>query len=90
MSDVNKLPALFYKTQQDPSGTNVLRLDMCRSTISLSKITHQMWPDHPFSQRNKITKRAVGLKVSGEGKGGLNKIEKGGGRRGGRQYRGSS
>ena len=49
-----------------------------------------MWPDHPFSQRNKITKRAVGLKVSGEGKGGLNKIEKGGGRRGGRQYRGSS
>ena len=38
----------------------VPRLDMCRSTISLSKIVHQMWHDHPFSQRNKTTERAVG------------------------------
>ena len=29
------------------------------SIISLSKIAHQMWRDHPYSQRNKATKRAV-------------------------------
>ena len=28
--------------------------------LSLSKIAHQMWCDHPFSQRNKTTKRTVG------------------------------
>ena len=33
---------------------------MCSSKISLSKITHQMWHNHPFSQRNKTTERAVG------------------------------
>ena len=27
--------------------------------MSLSKIAHQMWRDHPFSQRNKATKRAA-------------------------------
>ena len=57
------------KTQQGPSGTMVPRLDMCRSTISLCKITHQKWCDHPFSQRNKTTKRAVGMKVGGVGLG---------------------
>ena len=30
---------------------------MCRTIISLSKIIHQMWRDHPFGQRNKTTKR---------------------------------
>ena len=38
---------------------------MCRSIISLSKIAHQMWRDHPFSQRNKTTERAVGVGVEG-------------------------
>ena len=31
---------------------------MCRSIMSLSKITHQIWRNHPFSQANKATKRA--------------------------------
>ena len=33
---------------------------MCKSIMSLSKIAHQMWHDHPFSQRSKTTERAVG------------------------------
>ena len=34
---------------------------MCRSILSLSKIANQMWHDHPFSQRNRTTERAVGV-----------------------------
>ena len=34
-----------------------------------------MWCDHPFSQRSKATKRAVGVKVGGNGEG-LDKIWK--------------
>ena len=30
----------------------VPRLDMCRSILSLRKIAHQIWCDHPISQRN--------------------------------------
>ena len=45
---------------QVPSGTKVPRLDMCRSIISLSKTAYQMGHNHPFSQRSKITERAVG------------------------------
>ena len=30
-----------------------------------------MWRDHLFSQRNKTTKRAVGLQVGGDGEGGF-------------------
>ena len=33
--------------KQGPSGTKVPRLDMCRSRISKSKVTHQMWCDPP-------------------------------------------
>ena len=33
---------------------------MCRSIILLSKIAHQLWHDHPFSQRNRIKERARG------------------------------
>ena len=40
---------------------------MCRSLISVSKLTHQVLHDHPFSQRNKATKRAVGVEVGGNG-----------------------
>ena len=39
---------------------------MCRSIISVNKITHQMLLDHPFNQRNKATKRAVGVEVGGK------------------------
>ena len=38
-----------------------------------------MWCNHPFSQRNKRTKRAVGVEVGGDGKGVAgSKLEKGG------------
>ena len=41
-----------------------------------------MWRDHPFSQRNKTTERAVGVGVGGDkeegGGGGWTKFEKGG------------
>ena len=55
---------------------------MCR-TIILSKIAHQMWHDHSFSQRrNKATERAVGVEFRGDkdgegGGGGGDKIRKG-------------
>ena len=41
-----------------------------------------MWHDHPFSQRNKTTERALGLWVGGNRKGGWTQFKKGG-----RQYR---
>ena len=42
--------------------------------MSLCKITHQMWHNHPFSQKNKATKRywGIGLCVYGGGGGGQN------------------
>ena len=43
-----------------------------------------MWHDHPSSQRNKTTKRAVGVEVGGKGGGGGQNLKKGG-----RQYRGN-
>ena len=45
---------------------------MYKSVISLSKIINHIWHDHPFSQRNQGTKRALGLKVEAEdgGRGG--------------------
>ena len=61
--------------------------DMCRSISSLSKITHQMWHDHPFSQRNRSIEGTVEVGFGGDrgvgGGGGLDKIWK----RKGRQYR---
>ena len=47
------------------SGTKVPRLHMWRSVISLSKIAHQIRHNHPFSQRNKATERALGVGVGG-------------------------
>ena len=44
----------------------VLRFDICRSIIPLSKVTHQMWRDHPLSQGNKETKRAEGVEFGGD------------------------
>ena len=54
---------------------------MRTSIISLSKISYQIWPDHPFSQRNRTTERAVGWGggVEVTGKGGWTKFEKRGG-----------
>ena len=39
---------------------------MCRSILLLSKIAHQKWHDHPFSQRNMTKERAMGLGVGGD------------------------
>ena len=61
--------------EQGRSGTKATRLDIYSSVISLSEITHQMWPDHPFSQRNETSKKAVEVKLGGNnGKEGLDKI----------------
>lgn len=40
---------------------------MCRFLMSLNKITHQVWRNHPSSQRNK--KSSVRVKVGREGGG---------------------
>ena len=39
---------------------------MYKSILSLSKIAHQMWHDHPFNQRNMTSERAAGLGVGGD------------------------
>ena len=65
----------------------VPRPDMCKSILLLSKIVHQMWHDHPFSQRNRATERTVGwgLKVTGKWVGAGQNLKKGCG-----QYSGGS
>ena len=63
MSELSKLETLL----QDPSDTKVPRLNICRSIISLGKIKHQKWRNHLFSQRNKITKRAMEVEAAGGG-----------------------
>ena len=87
-SGLSKLNSLLHKT-----CIEVLRLYMCTFMISLTKIAHQMWRDHPFSQRNKTTEWADGVVTGGDREGGM---WAGGGsldktwKRRGRQYRGSS
>ena len=61
MSDLSKLDTLLHKT-----NLKVVRPDMCRSIILLSKITHQMWRDHTFCQRNKTTEGVVGVGLGGD------------------------
>ena len=68
MSDLTKLDdKKNYAVKHKPRSIwhYCTKLNMCRSTILLHRITDQMWHDHPFSQRNKATKkkRAVGLEV---------------------------
>ena len=72
-----------WNTQQGPPGvTMVPRIDMCKSMI-LSRVTHQMWRNHPLKQWNKATKRAVGVEdIGGSGCVGQNLKKEG------RQYRG--
>ena len=69
LSDLNILTPCRKNTQKAPSGTKVPRprLEICRSKISVSKITHQMLRDHPVSQRNKAIKGAVVVEVGGNG-----------------------
>ena len=54
----------WVKINQGPSGSKVPRLDMCRCMPLLSKIAHQMWRDHQFSQRSSATEKAVGERGS--------------------------
>ena len=46
---------------------------MCRTIISLHQITHQMFHNNPFSQRNQTTttkkEQAVQVETLGEGEG---------------------
>ena len=89
MSHLSTVDILLHKTHQCPSGGKVQRLNMCRSILSLSKIAHYMWCDHPFNQRNRTTERTVGV---GVGVGGDREVggEAGGQnlKKWGRQYRG--
>ena len=71
MSHLSKVDILLHKTHQCPYGGKVQRLNMCRSILSLSKIAHYMWCDHPFNQRNRTTERTVGV---GVGVGGDRKV----------------
>ena len=69
-TSVNLIPYLKKNTEQGPFVAKIPRLHMCASIISLGKIKHQLRHDHPFSQRNKATERALGLDVGGKGGGG--------------------
>ena len=53
----------FIKHTAGSLSTKVPRVDMCRSIVSLSKLTNQMWQNHPLIQRNKATERAVGWRL---------------------------
>ena len=90
VSHLNKLDFLFsYKTH-----SKILLVwkyqdsTCCRSIVSLSKITHQMWSDHPFSHRSNTSKITAKVNVRGEVEGdretGLDKMYK----RWFRQYQG--
>ena len=77
---VNLTPCCTKHTSR--SGTKVARLDICRSIISLSKVAHQMWHNHPFSQKNARQQRKQwgwGLEATRKGRGSWTKFEKGGG-----------
>ena len=84
VSDLSKLDVLLHETYIKV----LLELRYIgRSILSLGKIAHQMWRDHPFSQRNRTTERTVGVGLGGDrkvGGRGWTKFEKGGGSR---QYR---
>ena len=73
-TSVNLIPYLKKNTEQGPFVAKIPRLHMCASIISLGKIKHQLRHDHPFSQRNKATERALGLDVGGKGGGQKDKI----------------
>ena len=74
MSDLSKLGVLLHKTHI--KVLLVLRYQGSTCVDPYDKITHQMWHDHPFSQINKTTERAVGggLRQERMGDGWLDKI----------------
>ena len=54
---------LIFLQSRKSSDPSAVWLDMC---IILSKIAHQMWRDHPSSQRNRTTERTAGTGVLGD------------------------
>ena len=62
-------------TQQGPSGIKILKLNMCRPKILLSKLAHQMWDNHPSLKETRQKKEMRGNKEGW----GFDKIWKGGG-----------
>ena len=76
VSGHSKLDTLLHKTHiQVPVVLRYQGLTCVDPLLSLSKIAHQMWRDHPFSQRNITTEGAVGVGVGGDREvGGINKI----------------
>ena len=66
LTSVN-LTSCCIKHNQGSSGTKLPRLDMsCRFILSLSKIAHQMWRDHPIQPKEQTTERAVGVVVAAD------------------------
>ena len=86
---INLTPCYIKHTSR--SGSKVARLSICRSIRWIRKTVHQMWHNHPFSQRNNTTEGAVGLswglEATGKGGGGWQSSKRVGWG-GGRQYRG--
>ena len=60
-SDLGKRDAFLHKTYI--KVLLVLRYQDSTSVDPLSNVAHQMWHDHPFSQRNRKTEKTVGLGV---------------------------
>ena len=61
MSDFSKLDALLHKTHI--KVLLLLRHQGSKCVDPLSKIAHQMWRDHPFSQRDRKAGKTVGVGV---------------------------
>ena len=55
MLNLSNWTPCYIKTPQGHCGTKVPRLNMCRSIMSLNKITHQFCGNYPFSQWKKAT-----------------------------------
>ena len=92
VSGLSKLDTLLHKTHIKVLLALRYQCSTCvHPLLSLSKIAHQMWRNHPFSHRNRTMERTVGVGVGGDrevgwGNGGVcgKNLKKGGGR----QYRG--
>ena len=67
VSGLCKLDTLWHKTKIKVLLVLRYQGSTCLDPLlSLSKIAHQMWHDHPLSQRNRTTERTVGVGVGGD------------------------
>ena len=78
VSDLSKLMSCCIKHTARLLWYKLPRLDMDRSIISLSKIIHQMWHNHPFISNviQYTHSEQWGWKLEARGKGGWTKFEK--------------